>query len=180
MSVEESAAEREFFLSGAKLCLDVEDALEEFRRQVYDKCASVVRQRLSEMGRACKVNLSSPCAYKYNDPTGSSREIGAKLLLQGLGNGGGLYCCLELYREDGQSVCGALVYLYRSNGKVANALWSRLEDSPTAGGYRKGNTLIFEHPIPQDDTPHFEKYLNNAIDDFITFISRYGGLKQYI
>jgi hypothetical protein len=183
MSVEQSAAKREFFLNGAKLYLEVRGALEEFRRQVRGKCTSVVQSRLRDIGGACEMdwNLQALTDYKWG-PEGT-QELGRKLAIEGLGkNYGGLYFCLELDREDGGCACGAVVYLYRQNARLASDLWARLKesDSPVTGGYREGPSLIFWRPILEDEIPEFEEHLNVAIDDFIAFISRWGGLKKHI
>src|ERR1700730_11151695 len=45
--------ENEFFLTGAKTYLDVEDAVEEFRRQVQERCGEVVESRLTDICHAC-------------------------------------------------------------------------------------------------------------------------------
>lgn len=183
MSVEGSAAEREFFLNGAKLYLEVKDALEEFRRQVQEKCANVVQPRICDIGGACEMDWSLQALTEYKWGPEGTQEFGRKLAIQGLGkNDGGLYFCLELYREDGRCACGAVVYLYRQNAPLASDLWARLKesDSPVTGGYREGHSLIFWRPILEDQIPEFERYLNETINDFIGFISRSGGLKKYI
>lgn len=177
MSVRGSEAEREFFLTGAKLYLEVEDSLAEFRREVQDKCARVVKLRLADIGQACQVDWTSEAIgdYRYRCPEGG--DVGRQLAVQNLGR---LYFCLALYREGGRVVYAAAVYLWRQNANLAGELWSRLEDSPAAGGYREGNSLLFEREIPENGIPEFETYLNGAIDDFISFISGSGGLKKYI
>jgi hypothetical protein len=177
MSSKGSDPEHDFFLTGAELYLEIEEAVAEFRRQVQEKCRRVVEGRLDEIGQACQMEWTSNALsdYKYGWPEG--RHIGKQLSIKSFGN---LYFCLDLYRENGSIVYLALVYLYRRNAGLAAGLWPLLGTSPAAGGYREGNNLYFGRWMTKDQVPDFEEFLNGAVDDFIAFISKGGGLKKHI
>ena len=177
MNSKGSEAEREFFLTGAELYLEIEEAVAEFRRQVRGRSTRVVEGRLTEIGQACHMEWTANAFSDYKSTWPGGRHIGKQLSIKGFGN---LYFCLDLYRENGGIVYVALVYLYRRNANLAAGLWPLLGTSPAAGGYREGNNLYFGRWMAKDQVPDFEEYLNGAIDDFITFISKSGGLKKYI
>ena len=50
-----SGSEQEFFLTGVMTCLDVMEALEEFRRQVQERCRDTVKSRLNDLSEACGI-----------------------------------------------------------------------------------------------------------------------------
>lgn len=172
-----SEVEREFFLTGAELYLEIEEATAEFRRQVRERCTKVVEGRFSETGQACQMEWKSSALSDYRYGWSEGRHIGRQLSIKDFGN---LYFCFAFYRDNGRMIYSALVYLYRRNATFAGELWSALGTAPDAAGYRDGNNLYFERGMSKDQVPDFEEYLNGAIDDFIAFITKNGGIKQYV
>ncbi len=93
---------------------------------------------------------------------------------------GGIYFCASLARTGSTIDSTALVCIYRGNAQLAGELWARLTTVPAPGEYRSGNNIFFEQSIPVDRFHELERYLDQAINDFIAFISASDGLKRYL
>jgi len=128
MSIKGSEAGREFFLTGAKLYLDVEDALEEFRRRVQEKCARVVEARLREIGQKIGQQWSPEDIRAYQGRWSEEGQqgglVGRQLIVQGFGH---LYFYLSLCREDDRIAYHAGVSLWRQNSNAAGKLFPWLK-----------------------------------------------------
>lgn len=179
----------EFFVTGAKTYLDVDDAMAEFRRLVQDQCSNNVRQKLGEINQACEMNWRTSDLKDYVWHPPDRIHLGKKILVENLGRPeGGLYFGLELARKEGQAIYAALVYLYRERKDLAVDLWTRLpraaSDCAYSQGsdwaYGEGKNLVFTRRLSEDMLPDFSKYLDQRIDSFIAFISGGGGLKKYL
>ena len=104
-------------------------------------------------------------------------HVGKQVTLE---NFGGLYLCLELYRENDTPVYGALVYLWRRRANLAVDMWDRLNAAASNTAYCEGNDLFFERLLSEDEIPDFLDHLNRALDDFIAFIGGCGGLRKFL
>ncbi len=167
----------EFFVTGTKTYLDVDDAMAEFRRLVRDQCRVVASKRLDEINRACEMKWTVNDLKDYSWRQTDCFHVGKQIAVENLG---GLYFCLELNREDDATICGALVYLWRQRAALAGDLWDRLSNAASDTAYPEGNNLVFERLLSESDGPNFREHLNRAIDDFIAFVSGGGGLKKYL
>ena len=177
MSNKESDNEGEFLVAGAKTYLDVDDAMEQFRRLVQDHCTAMLSKRIDEVNRICKMDWTPNDLkdYKWRQP--DSFHIGKHFAIE---NFGGLYICLELNREKDGMDYATVVYLWRQRRDLARDLWDRLHSAPSDGQYCEGNSLIFQRPLSEDKIPSFLEYLNLTLNDFIAFIEGSGGLKKYL
>jgi hypothetical protein len=166
--------EREFFLTGAKSYLDVSDAMSEFRRQVQQQCTEVITARLQDINQASQMDWTADDLKDYQWTEG--HDIGKQLPVDGFG---GLYFCLELYREASGVCYGALIYLWRRRANLAPTLWAILEEHPSDTRWCDGNSLIFWQELAEDQLTDFQTYLNKAVDEFLAFVEAVGGLKKY-
>jgi hypothetical protein len=167
--------ERDFFVTGVKTYVDVDDAMTEFRRVVQHKCWTIVSRRLGEINEACGMRLTSTDLQDYEQKT-DYHYIGKMVEVKGLG---GLYFCLRLSRGDDSKRFDAYVFLYRARRDRATGLWDRSDSNPSVT-YKGRNNLGLGRSIPKDKIPDFEGYLDGAITDFIAFIIESGGLKKYL
>jgi hypothetical protein len=62
-----SEREQEFFLTGARTCLDVMEALEEFQRQVRERCRETVKARLTDLTEACGIEWKATDLRDYSE-----------------------------------------------------------------------------------------------------------------
>lgn len=175
-----SGAESEFFLDGAALYLDVRDVLEEFERQVLKRCKKTATNRMAEIETACgsgfwaETGLTSASLKWFNitDPRLKSRHWMGVTLNDGEGTL--LRFCLELIREptvDEPTKYGARVILRTKNTARATALWQLWPN-------RDHNRLFFGR-ASEAQLSDFDRLLDEAISEFITFIEQAGGLRKY-
>jgi hypothetical protein len=82
-----------------------------------------------------------------------------------------LPCSEAFYHADGY---GARACLWRKRSNVAVDLWALAPDHSTA------NVLLFGPKLNEEQVPEFEEHLNEAIDLFIAFLTKVGGLKKYV
>lgn len=176
MSGKRSEAELEFFLTGAKTYLDVEDALAEFRRQVQGRCRAVVKERLPDICCACQMEWTTDDLQDYKEGGGPS-FLGVKISLEVLG---GVCFYFGMEREDNNQVYGIWVQLWRKRRSLAPALWALMEATETANTEYSANSLYFGCTLSEEQVPEFEEYLNRGIDLFLDFITKAGGLKKYL
>jgi len=173
MTNHESELETEFFLTGARTYLDVQDALEEFEGQVTSRCSTVVKNRFQEIDDACGGGFWEINDLKDNiqsDGSSATRKRLGKQLPSG--RRCSLYLSLELARAKEGVACRSLVHLRRDNSEIASDLWNR-------AALRDNNRIYFERPLAEDQIPDFDKHLNEAVSDFIAFVEKAGGLAKY-
>lgn len=175
-----SDTEREFFVTGAKTYLDVDDAMAEFRRVVREECTSVASQRMEEIKQACQMDWTRNSLKDYFWRAPNGFHFGKKIPVKELGTAGGLYFCLALLREDDRPNLEAVVYLFRDGASRAVELWPRLAGTPSEPAYRSNNNLTFTQRFSQDRILEFKEHLNKTVDDFIAFISSAGGLRRFL
>jgi hypothetical protein len=172
-----SDRERDFFVTGAKTYVDVDDAMAEFRRLVQQQCRTIVRARLGEVNQACGMHWMANDLNDYSQKTSDDLYVGNQVEVEGLG---GLYFCLRLSRKDDGKLF-ASVFLYRLRASLAVGLWDRSTTAPSDMSYvRTKNNLILERPLPGDKVRDFADYLDQAITAFIAFMSDSGGLRKYL
>jgi hypothetical protein len=168
--------EREFFVTGVKTYVDVDDAITEFRRLVQHKCRTVVSRRLDEVNQACGIGWTADKLDDYSQKTDDHHYIGKRIEVKGLG---GLYFCLRLSSEGNSRPFDAFVFLYRIRRDLATGLWDRSGASASVT-WKGRNNLGFGRPVPEDKIPHFEDYLDQAVTDFLAFINESGGLRKHL
>jgi hypothetical protein len=168
-------AEREFFVTGAKTYLDVNDAMAEFHRQVQHQCTDVLATRLRDLNRACQMDWTSVDLKDYQWREG--HHIGKQLSIDGFG---GLYFCLELYRKNGSTGYGALTYLWRRRATLAPTIWAILKEAPSDTRWCDGSNLFFWQELAENRLPRFKSYLSKAIDEWVGFMEEVGGLKKHL
>lgn len=174
MTRKRSESELQFFETGVKTWLDVEDALTEFRRQVQERCEEVAKARLPDLCQTCKIEWTEDNLQDYHQYTTDGRYLGKKLVVEGLGR---LYFYLGAYRDQGALLCGMWVCLWRKRSNLAVDLWA-------LAGKRKieqyGNELYFGEPAAQGQVPELEEHLNQAIDAFVALVTEAGGLEKSV
>jgi hypothetical protein len=168
--------EREFFVTGVRTYLGIDDAMTEFRRLVQHKCRTVASRRLDELNQACGMHWTVKELNDYLEKTNTHHFLGKQMEVKGLG---GLYFCLRLSREDEGRPFDAFVFLYRIRRDLASGLWDRSGASASAT-WKGKNNLGFGQPLPEDKIPDFEEYLDHAVTDFLAFINDSGGLRKYL
>lgn len=168
MKRKQSEAEREFFLTGVRTWLDVEDAISEFRRQVQERCKAVVQPRLTDATRASGIEWTIDDLRDYEESDPNGRYLGTQLFIEALGR---VYFYVAFYREGGYA---ASVCLWRKRSNLAVDLWALAPDSCY------GNVLLFGPELDEEQCSEFEEHLNEAIDLFIAFLTKVGGLKKYV
>jgi hypothetical protein len=172
-----SDKEMEFFVSGVKTYVDVDDAMVEFRRLVRQQCKTIVSVRLDEINQACGMHWKAIDLNDYSQKTNDDHYFGKQVEVKGLG---GIYFCLRLSRKDDRKLF-ASVFLYRPRAILATGLWDQPMTVPSDNPYiRTNNNIILERHILEDKIPEFGEYLNQAITDFIIFIRDSGGLNKYL
>jgi len=119
-----SEAELEFFLTGAQTYLDVEDAVEEFRRQVQERCGEVAQLRLADIAQACDQEWAVEQLKDYAEKADVSRYLGKWVAVEGLGR---LTFFFGVYRDDGKLAFVTGVWLSRKRTELAPDLWSPRE-----------------------------------------------------
>jgi hypothetical protein len=168
--------ETEFFVTGVRSYLGVDDAMTEFRRLVQHKCKNVASRRLDELNQACGMHWTVKELNDYAEKGDDHHYLGKQMEVKGLG---GLYFCLRLSREDDGRPFDAFVFLYRVRRDIATGLWDR--SSTRASVTWKGrNNLGFGGPLPEDKIQDFEAYLDQALTDFLDFVKDSGGLGKYL
>ena len=171
-----SDVEREFFVTGVRTYVDVDDAMTEFRSLVQQQCKPVVISRLAEVNQACGMHWTVNDLNDYSQKTDEHQFIGKQMEVKGLG---GLYFCLGLSREDDSRPFGAFVFLYRIRRDLATGLWEQADASASVTWKGRRN-FGFKRPLPEDKIPDFEDYLDQAVTDFLAFINESGGLGKYL
>ena len=78
-----SEQEQEFFLTGAKTCLDVMEALEEFRRQVQERCLETVKTRLKDLSVASQIEWDSKALRPYSS-SAEAHFLGVRIMIESL------------------------------------------------------------------------------------------------
>jgi hypothetical protein len=180
MSDNGSDQEREFFVTGAKTYLDVDDAMAQFRHMIQDKITTSVSRRLDDINQACDMAWTTNDLKDYTSRQSDSFLVGKQVTVE---NGGlycgGLYFYLRIGRESGALVYTTIVDLYRLRANIAIDLWKCGAASVTASW--KGTNLWFQQRVPSaDETPDFLEHLNRALDDFIKFVRDCGGLRKHL
>jgi hypothetical protein len=173
-----SDREKEFFVTGVKTYVDVDDAMTEFRRLVQHQCRIVVSRGLDGVNQACGMHWTAKNLKDYSQKTNDNHYLGNQLEVKGLG---GLYFCLRLYRKEDSKLFVASVFLYRLRVSLADDLWGCSNAVHSDISYtRTNNNLIFERRFLEDNIADFGEYLGQAITDFNAFISKSGGLEKYL
>jgi hypothetical protein len=167
--------EREFFATGVRTYVEVDDAMTEFRSLVQKKCRAVVNGRLEEINQACDMRWRTNDLNDYLQKTNDHLFVGAMLEVKGLG---GLYFCLRFSRKDEGERSDASAFLYRLRRDLADGLFDRFA-STSETSYNRSN-IVFLQRFSGDNTPDFENCLGRAIPDFLAFINESGGLKKYL
>jgi hypothetical protein len=181
MSDNRSDKEREFFVTGAKTYLDVDEAMAQFRRTIQDQITTLVNGRLDEINRACEMDWNPNDLGDYTPRKPDCFQVGKQLTVKNIGGlyCGGLYFYFRIGRETGTLVYTTVVDLYRLRTNLAVDLWKHAADSNTASC--KGTDIWFEQRVPSEyESPDFLKYLGRALDEFILFIGDSGGLKKHL
>lgn len=175
MSKERSGPEQEFFVTGAETWLDVEDAIVEFRRQAQQRCREVVEPRLRDISDACKMEWKADQLLDFRERTADWGCLGQKLRL---GSVARLYFYLIVYRDASVGPYGAHVCLWRARSNIATSLWS-LAQAQSKKVQQEGNSLYVGPMFSEVELFSFEQHLNKAIEHFISFIGKAGGLKKH-
>src|ERR1035437_1668142 len=150
--------EKKILRTGARIYIDVEDAMTEFRRLIQDQCKIVVSRRLNEVSKACDLNWTVNNIKDYMQKATDGFYIGKQMSVKRFG---GLYFCLRLSRkEDDRKQFSTFVLLYRQNKNLAVDLWDLLSDDDAGTSYNRTHTLIFERRISEDNILDFQNYLN--------------------
>jgi hypothetical protein len=176
MSEAVSNKEREFFVTGAKTYLDVDDAMAQFRRRIQDQVTKLVDRRLDEINRACETDWTANDLRDYTERLSDCFCVGKQVALE---NFGALYFYLRICREDANLAYTTIVDLYRQRANLAIGLWDFGTISNTASC--KGNDIFFpQRLLSEEQVLNFPEHLNSALDNFITFIRGCGGLSKYL
>ena len=171
-----SDGERDFFVTGVRTYLQVDEAMAEFRRLVEHKCRAVVSRRLDDINRACGMHWTVKNLNEYSQKTSDHHYLGLQMELKGLG---GLYFCLRISRNHDRNPLDAYVFLFRTRRDRAAGLWDRANTSASVT-WKGQRNLGFGRPLPADKIPDFEIYLDLAVTEFIGFLKRFGGLGKYL
>jgi hypothetical protein len=183
MSDTRSDEEKNFFVAAAETYLDVDSAMTEFQRQVQDECKEAIRDRLGEISQACGKDCRLEYFREYRESGTGCIYLGRQMHLDGFG---GLYFYLKIFREltifreYDRTSYGAYISLYRQNKKHGKDLWDQISSTSPGRPYTKGNSLYVSRPIPKDQLLNFQDYLDDAISDFLAFITASGGLKKHL
>jgi hypothetical protein len=177
MSDTRSDEEKNFFVAAAETYLDVDSAMAEFQRQVQDECKKAISARLGGINQACGVDRRLEYFREYRESGTGCIYLGRQLHLDGFG---GLYFYLTIFREYDRTSYGACISLYRQNKKHGKDLWDQISSTSPGRAYTKGNSLYFSRPIPKDQLLNFQDHLDDAISDFLAFITANGGLKKHL
>jgi hypothetical protein len=169
--------ETDFFVTGAKTYLDVEAAMAEFRRQVQGHCMKVASDRLDEINKAAEMDWTRNDLKDYRGVELNRVYLGKQVQVEGFGT---IYFYLTLSRADDHGTYAASVDLRRQRKGLADDLWVRLSRTSSDTAYIAGNNLVFTRPLAEDQLQQFREHLDQAIDDFVTFIRDSGGLKKYL
>jgi hypothetical protein len=125
-----SEREQEFFLTGAKTCLDVMEALEEFQRQVQERCRETVNMRLKDLSGACLIEWNAEDLRDYSETRKKGADLahflGVKIAIQSLGE---LYFYLGMSRDDGKLTFVIWTQLWRRRQSLASDLWTVMVSS---------------------------------------------------
>ncbi len=180
MKGKRSGSEQEFFLTGVMTCLDVMEALEEFRRQVQERCRDTVKSRLNDLSAACGIEWKAEDLRDYSETekTGADRAhfLGVKIAIASLGV---LSFYLGMERQNGELAFATWTQLLRHGQSVASDLWTLMLSSDPEAEHTS-SSLIFGSELLEDHLPNFEQHLNQAIDGFVNSIANAGGLKKYL
>jgi hypothetical protein len=181
MNTDESQAQSDFLITGARTYLDVDDAMEEFRRLIQEQSRRVVLGRIGDLKRVCEQEWSANDVRRYSESGAEFFQVGHKLGVKELGSTyGGLYFCLKLYRDGNRNHSLAVAFLYHERKDLAVSLW----DSFTDGGFENSSisdwNIFFARPLSEDNIPEFGRYLDQAIVDLIAFIEKSGGLRKHL
>ncbi len=171
-----SNVEKDFFETGVRTYVDVDDAMTEFHRLVQHKCGTAASKRLDELNRVCGMHWTVKELHEYFEKTVDHHYLGKQFEVKGLGK---ICFCLRISREDDGRPFDAFVFLSRIRRDLATGLWERSEES-TAVTWKGRNNLGFGQPLPEGKIPDFEAYLGQAVTDFLAFINESGGLQKYL
>ncbi len=173
MSDNESDKEREFFETGAKSYLDVDDAMAQWRRMVQDQVTTLINRRLEEINRACGTEWTPNELKDYTERQPDKYLAGKWITVE---NFGGVYFYLGLSRGERDSLTyEVFADLFRQRQNLAKALWNGR--SACHARESSKNTLGFLKTVPSGEISEFPKYLDMAIDAFIKCVGDRGGLK---
>jgi len=166
-----SDAEKDFFVEGVRLYLDVDEVMSQFRTCVHDRCTRVVEKRLNEISQALGMHWKNGNLqdYRYTYSHGPL-HLGTCVKIESLGKTyGGLYCVLEICRKHDGVACGAMAYFWRDNKKLGRDLWEPLSgcSSYTWDGEEKNCFLGWKREVSWNEIARFGEHLNGAIDDLI-------------
>jgi len=171
-----SDREREFFVTGVKTYLEVDDAMTEFRRLVQQKCRDVIAKRLPELNQVCGIDWNVNDLGDYSEKSSDYQYLGKKIDVKGLG---GIYFCLRLSAEDEGSPYHAFVFLYRIRKDLAPVLWGRSKVDASVH-WKGGNNIGFRQSVPADKVEVFEESLDQALTHFLAFIKESGGIRRHL
>ena len=181
MNTDASQAERDFLITGARTYLDVDGAMEEFRRQIQGQSQRIILGRIGDLKRVCDQEWSANDVRRYSESGADFFQFGHKLGVKELGaTYGGLYFCLKLLRDGNRNLSLAVAFLYHDRKDLAASLWQ---------GFRKGAfenssvsdwNIFFTRPLLEDSVPEFGEYLDQAVADLIAFIENTGGLRKHL
>jgi len=179
MNTDTSQEERDFLIAGARTYLDVDEAMEEFRRQIQKQSRRVVAERIGDLTRVCGQEWSANDVRRYSERETGVFQLGHKLGVKELGsNYGGLYFCLKLSRDENPSL--AVAFLYRERKTLAASLWDRFKEGEFENSSISDWNIFFARPLSEDNVPEFGRFLDEAIADLIAFIESGGGLRKYL
>ena len=163
MNTDASQAERDFLITGAKTYLDVDDAMEEFRRRIQEHSRSVVLERIGDLRRVCEQEWSTADVRRYSESGADVFQLGHKLGVKELGpTYGGLYFSLKLYRDGGRNHSLAVAFLYRERKVLAPSLWDCFKDGEFQNSSISDWNIFFARPLSEANIPEFGSYLDQA------------------
>jgi hypothetical protein len=181
MTTNASQEERDFLITGAKTYLDVDDAMEEFRRQIQEQSRGVVLGRIGDLKRVCEQEWSANDIRRYSESGAGFFQLGHKLGVKELGSTyGGLFLCLKLSREGDRIRYLAVAFIYREKKSLAVSLWDRFREGAFENSSLSDWNIFFTRPLSEDDIPEFGKHLDQAIADLVAFIEESGGLLKHL
>lgn len=79
MNTDTSQEEGDFLIAGARTYLDVDEAMEEIRRQIQKQSRRVVAGRIADLARACGQEWSANDVRRYSERETGIFQLGHKL-----------------------------------------------------------------------------------------------------
>ena len=168
----------QFFRTGVQTYYDVRDAITEFEQQVTDRCKKVAEKSRGRIDQVCGTGFWRPTEYNVTSSSQSIRRVGTRSSSR---NDVRLFCCLEFRREGDDVVYRPLAFLWRRHMDVADDLWSLREPSTDRFGLRlkEARKLLFGKRLLAAQIPGFDGHLEEAVNEFIDFVKKAGGLAKY-